>query len=106
MNAATDALETGDDGALLHQIRRAREELARLDAEERLGIFTPELTALCAAAEAVGGAAKPSGAGGGDCGIALLDAAAGHDIAHVRQRWAATGVQPLSVGPTPERNQE
>ncbi|MFF1446440.1 phosphomevalonate kinase [Streptomyces sp. NPDC058295] len=106
VTAAADALESGDDGALLHQIRRAREELARLDAEERLGIFTPELTALCAAAEAVGGAAKPSGAGGGDCGIALLDAAAGHDIAHVRQRWAATGVQPLSVGPTPERNQE
>jgi phosphomevalonate kinase len=106
VNAAIGALETGDDGALLHQIRRAREELARLDAEAQLGIFTPELTALCAAAEAVGGAAKPSGAGGGDCGIALLDAAAEHDIAHVRQRWAAMGVQPLSVGPAPERNEE
>ncbi|MDR6981040.1 phosphomevalonate kinase [Streptomyces sp. 3330] len=106
VTAAVDALESGDDDALLHQIRRARQELARLDAEERLGIFTPELTALCAAAEAVGGAAKPSGAGGGDCGIALLDAAAGHDIAHVRQRWAAAGVQPLSVASAPERNEE
>lgn len=106
VTAAIDALESGDDKALLHQIRRARQELARLDADAGLGIFTPELTALCAAAEAVGGAAKPSGAGGGDCGIALLDATAEHDIAHVRKRWAASGVQPLSVGPTPERNEE
>ncbi|WP_406004774.1 phosphomevalonate kinase [Streptomyces sp. NBC_00637] len=106
VDAATDALERGDEGELLHQIRCAREELARLDGEARLGIFTPELTALCAAAEAVGGAAKPSGAGGGDCGIALLDAAAEHDIAQVRQRWAAAGVQPLSVARPPERNEE
>jgi phosphomevalonate kinase len=103
VGAAIDALDNGDDQALLHQIRRARAELARLDDEARLGIFTPELTALCEVAEAVGGAAKPSGAGGGDCGIALLDAAATRDIAQLRTRWAANGVRPLSVGPTPER---
>ncbi|MFD9906038.1 phosphomevalonate kinase [Streptomyces sp. NPDC059063] len=104
VTAAIDALTGGDDMALLRQVRLARTELARLDAAVGLGIFTPELTALCAAAEAVGGAAKPSGAGGGDCGIALLDAGAADDIARVHRRWAAGGVRPLFVGPAPERN--
>ncbi|WP_314225120.1 phosphomevalonate kinase [Streptomyces zaehneri] len=106
VRAAVDALETGDGPGLLHQIRRARRELARLDDEVGLGIFTPELTALCDAAEEAGGAAKPSGAGGGDCGIALLDADAAHRLPHVRQRWAAAGVLPLPVSPALERSQE
>ncbi|MCW8384203.1 phosphomevalonate kinase [Streptomyces justiciae] len=106
VQAAIGALEDGDGPGLLEQLRRARQELARLDDEVGLGIFTPELTALADAAEAVGGAAKPSGAGGGDCGIALLDAAAPHDIAHVRQRWAAAGVLPLPLSPALEGIEE
>ncbi|WP_329543440.1 phosphomevalonate kinase [Streptomyces sp. NBC_01356] len=102
VRAAVTALEAGDGEGLLQQIRRARQELARLDDEVGLGIFTPALTALCDAAEAAGGAAKPSGAGGGDCGIALLDARSPHDIARVRQRWAAAGVAPLPLRPAPE----
>ncbi|MFE6487099.1 phosphomevalonate kinase [Streptomyces sp. NPDC057757] len=106
VDGAVAALEAGDGPALLHQIRRARQELARLDDEVGLGIFTPELTALCEAAESVGGAAKPSGAGGGDCGIALLDAHAPNDISHVRQRWAAAGVLPLPLRPAMEGIEE
>lgn len=106
VRASIAALEAGDGAGLLHQIRRARQELARLDDEVGLGIFTPGLTALCAAAEAAGGAAKPSGAGGGDCGIALFDAEAPHDIAHVRQRWGAAGVLPLPVRPALEGIEE
>ncbi|MFJ3841318.1 phosphomevalonate kinase [Streptomyces sp. NPDC090054] len=106
VRASITALEAGDDQGLLRQIRRARQELARLDDEVKLGIFTPELTALCAVAETVGGAAKPSGAGGGDCGIALLDAEAMHDISHVRQWWAAAGVLTLPVRPAPEGIEE
>jgi len=102
VQAAVTALQTGDGPALLHEIRRARQELARLDDEVGLGIFTPALTALCDAAEDVGGAAKPSGAGGGDCGIALLDDRAPHDISQVRQRWAAAGVLPLPLRPALE----
>ncbi len=102
--AAASALERGDRHTLLDQIRRARWELARLDDEVGLGIFTSRLTALCDAAEAVGGAAKPSGAGGGDCGIALLDAQASKDIAHVHERWAAAGIRPLPIRPAIERS--
>jgi phosphomevalonate kinase len=106
VSAAVTALETGDRAGLLSQIRRARGELARLDDEVGLGIFTPKLTRLCDAAEEAGGAAKPSGAGGGDCGIALLDAEAHHDISQVRQRWAAAGVLPLPIRPALEGIEE
>ncbi|MET7358452.1 phosphomevalonate kinase [Streptomyces sp. NPDC005562] len=106
VRAAADALERGDRDTLLHQIRRARQELTRLDEAVGLGIFTPRLTALCDAAEAVGGAAKPSGAGGGDCGIALLDAGAAQDIAHVQKRWTTAGVRPLPIRPAMEGNEE
>ncbi|KUN06015.1 phosphomevalonate kinase [Streptomyces yokosukanensis] len=105
VRAAVAALERGDGRRLLDQIRRARQELARLDDEVALGVFTPRLTALCEAAEAVGGAAKPSGAGGGDCGIALLDATAPRDIARLHERWEAAGVVPLPIRPASEGNE-
>ena len=95
VHAAIRALEHGDDLEVLEQIRGARQVLADLDETVRLGIFTTRLTALCDAAEAVGGAAKPSGAGGGDCGIALLDTAATSEISQLREKWAAAGVLPM-----------
>jgi phosphomevalonate kinase len=97
VRAAIRALESGDDGELLHRIGDARRLLAELDDEIGLGIFTPKLLALCDAAEAVGGVAKPSGAGGGDCGIALLDAAAHDDIAKLRDAWTAAAILPLPI---------
>ncbi|MEW1648355.1 phosphomevalonate kinase [Streptomyces sp. NPDC091219] len=103
VEAAAGALERGDGGGLLAQIRAARTELARLDEAVGLGIFTPRLRRLCEAAEAVGAAAKPSGAGGGDCGIALLDAAASRHICQVRRQWTAAGVHPLPVRPAAQR---
>ncbi|MEU0009418.1 phosphomevalonate kinase [Streptomyces sp. NPDC006314] len=106
VRAAIAALERGHGQELLAQIRRARRELARLDDEVGLGVFTPRLTALCEAADALGGAAKPSGAGGGDCGIALLDAEASRDIAQLRERWTSAGVVPLPIRPAAEGNKE
>ncbi|MCX5404165.1 phosphomevalonate kinase [Streptomyces sp. NBC_00335] len=97
VRASVGALEGGDGPELLRQVRGARRMLAELDEEVRLGIFTTTLTALCDAAEAVGGAGKPSGAGGGDCGIALLDATAQEQIAHLREGWAAAGVLPVPI---------
>ncbi|MFJ3421974.1 phosphomevalonate kinase [Streptomyces sp. NPDC086082] len=103
VEAAAGALERGEDAGLLAQIRTARQELARLDEAVGLGIFTPRLRRLCEAAEAVGAAAKPSGAGGGDCGLALLDAAASRHICQVRRHWTAAGVHPLPVRPAAQR---
>ncbi|MFJ8477007.1 phosphomevalonate kinase [Kitasatospora sp. NPDC094011] len=114
VQACVEALERGDPTALLDQIRRTRGELARLDEEFGIGIFTPALTALCDIAEAAGGAAKPSGAGGGDCGIALLESeGTGHRrdrapraIDQLRQRWTTAGVRPLALSPARNEDEE
>lgn len=97
VRAAIAALDRGDDQELLRRIRYARTMLAEFARETGRRLFTPKLTALCDAAEAVGGAAKPSGAGGGDCGIALLPAAARAEIAGLRRAWSDAGVVPLPV---------
>lgn len=99
VRAAIRAIERGDDRELMDRIREARGLLARLDEK---AVFTDRLTALCDAAEAAGGAAKPSGAGGGDCGIALLDAEARTD--QMRKDWVAAGVLPLPIQVEPTTN--
>lgn len=64
-----------------------------------LDYLTPALARISALAEQYGGAAKPSGAGGGDCAIALLpdpDARAAF-----RRALAAEGLPEIPVRPTP-----
>jgi phosphomevalonate kinase len=50
-------------------------------------------------ARRVGAAAKPSGAGGGDCAIALVEASR---HAALREAWSACGLRPLDVALSPE----
>ncbi|MFE3824535.1 phosphomevalonate kinase [Streptomyces sp. NPDC059092] len=95
VNAAVHALERGEPDTLLDAVRAARHLLARLDADVSLGIFTERLNRLCDTAEACGGAAKPSGAGGGDCGIALLPDH--HPASDLRARWAEAGITTLPL---------
>ncbi|QKW08102.1 phosphomevalonate kinase [Streptomyces sp. NA04227] len=108
VRASVKAIEQGDRDELLDRIRSARTTLAQLDEEVGLGVFTSRLTALCEVAEELGGAAKPSGAGGGDCGIALLPVEREPEIRQLRTRWAAAGVRHLPLRPaevsTTERN--
>ncbi|MBF6331960.1 phosphomevalonate kinase [Nocardia transvalensis] len=95
--AMVKAIVEGNDSELLNQVGRARGLLHEFDSVARLGIFTDRLTALCDAAAACGGAAKPAGAGGGDCGIALLDAESRSAAAQLRALWRASGIRPLSL---------
>ncbi|WP_305787992.1 phosphomevalonate kinase [Symbioplanes lichenis] len=97
VRGAIHALDRGAGDELRHHVRTARQVLAELDGAMRLGIFTERLTALCDAAEAVGAAAKPSGAGGGDCGIALLTAGADTEITRLHHAWVAAGVLPVPI---------
>ncbi|WP_378733223.1 phosphomevalonate kinase [Nocardia brasiliensis] len=91
------ALRDGENREFLRQIRRFRDLLQTADGITRIGIFTPRMTTLCDTVEQVGGAAKPSGAGGGDCGIAFLDHTAHHQLETLRARWRAAGIRPLSI---------
>ncbi|MFD5317654.1 phosphomevalonate kinase [Streptomyces sp. NPDC127098] len=95
VTAGVRALERGEPDGLLDAVRTARHLLARMDAAVSLGLFTERLTRLCDAAEACGGAAKPSGAGGGDCGIALLPDR--HPPSALRTRWARAGITTLPL---------
>ncbi|MBF6267707.1 phosphomevalonate kinase [Nocardia farcinica] len=103
VRALARALEADEPGAVHAGILRARELLVRLDSVARAGIMTPRLRALCAAGDAVGAAAKPSGAGGGDCGIAFLDPTDTAALAELADRWRAAGIEPLTVRPHPRQ---
>ncbi|GGK47242.1 phosphomevalonate kinase [Nocardia camponoti] len=89
------AVEADDYALASREMRSARALLTQLDQSANLGIMTDGLRALCDEAHALGLAAKSSGAGGGDCGVALSDSA--DHIAELHARWRAVGIEPLPV---------
>lgn len=96
--AALEAAVVGDssEGAAA-AVRAARANLRALGDAVGVAIETPALTALAEAADGLGLAAKSSGAGGGDCGVALLPAGRGEDDDALAAAWRAVGIQPLDV---------
>lgn len=93
------SLDRGDDDATLSAIRHARRLLQQLGTQAGLAIETPRLARLCDLAEAAGAAGKPSGAGGGDCGIVLAPPAA--DIPGMLRSWEDHDIRHLTVGVHP-----
>lgn len=85
----------GSREAAFAAVRRARMLLQRLGEDRGIAIETAALDELCETAERYGAAAKSSGAGGGDCGIAL--AAPDHDIAGILREWQQNGITPLDL---------
>ena len=85
-----------DDDARRPSTPRGSEQRARrARAEIGLPIVTPSLAAAATLAEELGGAAKPSGAGGGDVGVAFLtDRGAAETF---RERAPHLGVEILSI---------
>lgn len=94
-----DALETGDDAGVLAAVHRNRRLLQRLGAQTGVAIETPELARLCDAAEAIGAAAKSSGAGGGDCGVVL--APADSDVTRMLRDWEDHDIRHLAISVHP-----
>lgn len=96
-DAATAAAR--DDGsAFLHAADRAARWIEELGIALELPLVTPGLARLIEVARHPDVAAKPSGAGGGDCGIAF---ARGRSLAEqVSAAWREAGLTPvdLSVG--------
>lgn len=98
-----DALRSGDDDTVSDAVRYGRVLVRGLGLSAGVDIETARLSALCDDAEALGAAAKSSGAGGGDCGIALV--ADAHDSAALARTWERDGILPLPVAvaaPEPE----
>ncbi len=99
MGAAADALRAACGGAdavgALAAVRAGGRLLARLGALTGIRVFTPALREACSA---LGGspdvAIKPSGAGGGDCAVALVGVGRARAV---RDEWVASGLRPLPI---------
>ena len=90
------AFDADDAEASMTTIRSVRALLQRLSDSTGSLIETEALHDLCEIAETHGAAAKPSGAGGGDCGIALAHS---HTEAQtILSGWEAAGIRPLDLG--------
>jgi phosphomevalonate kinase len=91
------ALAVADSDAthFLEAVAQTAELLARLGVETGVPIVTTPLARLMAAAEHAGAVAKPSGAGGGDCGIAFATSPAQAEA--VRAAWREEGIVPLPL---------
>jgi phosphomevalonate kinase len=69
--ALRDALVSNDPEAARDAVRRGASAMAALGEAAGAPIVTAELARACAISSAAGAAAKPSGAGGGDCAVIL-----------------------------------
>jgi phosphomevalonate kinase len=92
---AAAAVRAADRPAFLEAVDRSGSLLELLGREIGLPITTPALARLVAAARRAGAMAKPSGAGGGDCGISFATSPA--QAAAVREAWEAEGIVPLPL---------
>ncbi|WP_245976854.1 phosphomevalonate kinase [Oceanobacillus arenosus] len=82
---------------LLAGVKANRHALRVVGEHAHASIETPLLTTLCDLAEQFGGAGKPSGAGGGDCGIAFMPSE--EQAIKLMHAWEAAGIKPLAIRP-------
>lgn len=92
-------METGNIPLLLEGVKRNRQALATVGQHAATPIETPLLGTLCDLAVQYGGAGKPSGAGGGDCGIAFMPTKEKADA--LMKAWSEVGIKPLDIQPNP-----
>ncbi|MCX6815909.1 MAG: phosphomevalonate kinase [Candidatus Aenigmarchaeota archaeon] len=93
--SAIKAWKDNDQDAYLIALQNNREALARLGKETGLPIETNDLRLLAEVANECGAAGKLSGAGGGDCGIAVcFDEETARNVI---EKWKETDLYPLDV---------
>lgn len=93
-----NALENGDFNALLSGFAQNRALLKDLGKITGTLIETPKLTQLIEVANSAGLPAKTSGAGGGDCGIAIARAQDFDAVfARIKDEWQKSGIEALNL---------
>lgn len=92
-------MENADVELLLKGVKQNRKALAAVGKAADTPIETPLLGTLCDLAESLGGAGKPSGAGGGDCGIAFMPSKQQAD--ELMKAWKDAGIKALNLQPYP-----
>jgi len=95
VEALINAIERKDKDKILQSLKENRKLLKQLAEESGNDLETKELSELIESADSLGAAAKFSGAGGGDCGIAVCFDS---DTAEkVRRAWEEKGIYPIEV---------
>lgn len=89
VTALVEALEQGRAEEIINQVETASQLLEGLSAD----IYTPSLRELKMASQGLQAVSKSSGAGGGDCGIALSFDEPSTEI--LKNRWADLGIELL-----------
>jgi phosphomevalonate kinase len=92
------AFESAELGALLAATELHHEAMRSFGAGTGLDVVTGALGAIAALAKEHGGAAKPSGAGGGDCAIAFFDDAARKRAFDAACRTVGAHILPITLG--------
>jgi len=92
---AAAAAAANDAAGFATAVARTATLLPILGDEVGIPIVTPSLARLVDAARDAGAVAKPSGAGGGDCGVAFATSPAQADA--VRAAWRDAGIVPLPL---------
>lgn len=90
-------VENGNLTQLFQGIKANRKALDQVGKAADTSIETPELAVLCELAENLGGAGKPSGAGGGDCGIAFMPSK--ETAEKLALAWEKEGIKALALAP-------
>jgi phosphomevalonate kinase len=86
--------EHNDKGLAISSLLENRQALLIFAENAGITIETPQLKELCSIASRFGGG-KSSGAGGGDCGIALVKRE--DQIGTLFEEWTAKGIMPLKL---------
>ncbi|MNL59223.1 hypothetical protein D3C87_1829310 [compost metagenome] len=94
-NSLAAALRDRDAQGAVRALFGAREAIRVLQEASGIAIETPALSAFAEASEVAGGAGKSSGAGGGDCGVALFTS--DEALARARAEWERLGLEALDV---------
>lgn len=89
------ACQTENQALVRQAITENRRLLREFSASMGLVIETPKLSQLCDLAQMHGAVAKSSGAGGGDCGICLVNSQ--KQKAVIEEAWRQVGIFPLPL---------
>lgn len=87
------AFKTNNIKGVQKKIRENRRVIQSMDVEATVDIETDKLKKLCDIGEKYGGASKTSGAGGGDCGITVINNVIDKQL--IYDEWMANGIKPL-----------
>ena len=95
VNAMIKGFERNDSAMIQKEVTHNRLILQHLAHASQIVIETTALTALCDLSESQHAAAKTSGAGGGDCGIALATSKTNRSA--LFNDWLNNAIQPLDI---------